>query len=84
MAISAPVEYLGFSVGDCYISIPDGNLILSKESIIFSVTYRTSRSEYPFKSASFECRYVQDGDNPFSQSYHYLKTLPEFSDAVDC
>lgn len=25
-----------------------------------------------------------DGDNFIAQAYEYLKTLPEFSDAVDC
>jgi hypothetical protein len=24
------------------------------------------------------------GENPIKQAYHYLKTLPEFSDAEDC
>ena len=42
-------------------------------------------TDNPFFSEDFiSCAYDINGENPFKQAYKYLKTLPEFSDAVDC
>jgi len=30
------------------------------------------------------CDYDINGENPIKQAYLYLKTLPEFADAIDC
>jgi hypothetical protein len=38
----------------------------------------------PVEAQSYSCAYDLTGDNAFAQAYNYLKTLPEFIDAVDC
>ena len=38
----------------------------------------------PFDSMEVTYPYDLEGPNPIKQAYLYLKSLPEFADAVDC
>jgi hypothetical protein len=38
----------------------------------------------PISSDVVSAPYNLDGVNPFEQAYLYLKTLPDFANAVDC
>jgi hypothetical protein len=37
-----------------------------------------------FSDVDYQCAYSLDGKNPIKQAYEYLKTLDNFSSAVDC
>lgn len=56
----------------------------SKESISFNVRSYKSIDFPAFADQVFSCNYVASGDSPLAQAYEYIKTLPEFSDAIDC
>ena len=53
------------------------------DSMTFGVSYRATQSSDPFSSDVFSCDYDSSGDDPITQAYAYLKTLNEFSGAVE-
>ncbi len=55
-----------------------------KDKISFQVRSHKEKGLPYFSDVSFESSYALDGANPIKQAYEYLKTLPEFADAVDC
>ena len=58
---------------------------LSKEHTSFVVCYYVSASSKTAADRQVNsCPYNLEGENPIKQAYEHLKTLPEFSDAVDC
>lgn len=59
--------------------------IQNKDQMSFNVKVFVSKEQnLPFEMLAFSCVYDIQGDNPIHQAYKYVKTLPEFSDAVDC
>jgi hypothetical protein len=50
------------------------------------ITYKLfkSQSEKELVEKVIQFSIDLDGPNPIKQAYQFLKTLPEFSDAVDC
>lgn len=58
--------------------------VTGKAKISFSVFYFVEAHQRAFHETAHECAYVMSGENPIKQAYEYLKTLPEFADAVDC
>ena len=48
--------------------------------IVYSDAGKTSAVEAKF----IEFNYNINGESPIKQAYLYLKTLPEFADAIDC
>lgn len=58
--------------------------VAGKTKISFSVFYSVEEHQTAFHETSHECAYEMSGENPIKQAYEYLKTLPEFADAVDC
>lgn len=59
--------------------------IQNKDQMSFNVKVFVSKEQnLPFEMLAFSCVYDIQGDNPIRQAYKYVKTLPEFSDAVDC
>jgi hypothetical protein len=56
-----------------------------KDVIKFNIkSYKDSTETTPFATIDFGCKYEMDGTNPFAQAYKFVKTLPEFADAIDC
>jgi|694.fasta_scaffold97929_3 hypothetical protein len=73
---------------DFAITVPNAywrvhNVRLTKTAIEFSVSGYANTDAFPFKSLNYACAYSPVGENPFRQAYLYLKTLPEWADAVD-
>lgn len=67
---------------DAYLRV--GKVTATKNLSTVELSYYKNNS-----SPSLITRYLTftldlDGPNPIKQAYLYLKTLPEFSDAVDC
>lgn len=71
-------------INDCYIVVE--NLTGSKSNVNFSVViYKTSdKSEViDSKLYSFIPNVEENSSNFIKQCYNYLKTLPEYADAID-
>jgi hypothetical protein len=56
----------------------------SKITSIATVLIRKSSSSQILKTQIAEFSIDLEGPNPIKQAYLHLKSLPEFSDAVDC
>ena len=56
----------------------------TKQEIHAAVTAFEKPNGAALFTEDYVCSIDLDGPNPIKQAYEYLKTLPEFSDAVDC
>lgn len=84
MALKKSVETnFGLTVKDSYIRV-EGIRIVEKNKLQFQVRYSVDEIHPHFQDVEYSCMYEIDGQNPFKQAYEYLKTLSEFSGAVDC
>jgi len=82
MALQFTHLHLGILVPDCYARI--ASFAGSKESLQFTLEYKSSHDQPAYTSSSFFCDLGLDGPNPIKQAYEHLKTLPEFEGAEDC
>lgn len=74
----------GITVTDAYLRV-ENVIINSKIQIAFHLGSYVNPNNLPsFTSRSFVCSYDIFGDNPIKQAYLYVKSLPEYADAVDC
>ena len=78
------------TVSSAYAKI-EGILLLNKTSISFKVRFYNDdtlpnvTSIVPFfTEEGFSCSYDLTKTNPIEQAYLYIKTLPEFINAIDC
>jgi hypothetical protein len=85
MAFSRAIDTSwGISVPDAYCRIEAVSLV-NKNTISFHLRSYAVAEGFPFFTEQIlSCDYNLDDPNPIKQAYEYLKTLPEFSDAVDC
>lgn len=83
MAIKNIVETVfGIKVEEAYLRVEFPTI--NKDSMSFNLRKYVS-TELPFFSEDMiTCDYDIEGSNPYAQAYNYLKTLDEYSDAVDC
>lgn len=81
MALILSVDFKGIEVKDAYVKIPiyqgDNNLLA------FAVTYHAKKGEKAFDVKDFQCQLDLNGPNSLKQAYLFLKSLPEFSAAID-
>lgn len=73
----------GIEVKDAYLRV-DQLSLSGKENITFKVNSYKNKELPSFEENFYGCAYDLNGDNPIKQAYLHLKTLPEFTDAVDC
>lgn len=74
----------GFTADDAYFRVEEVKLV-GKDKIAFSVRGYKDDSGLPaFEDRSLSCDYDIEGKNPIAQAYDYLKSLPEFANAIDC
>lgn len=74
----------GIEVENAYSRIENVTLT-AKDKITFLVRSYVSNDGVPFFTEKVSgCAYDINGENPIKQAYLHLKTLPEFTDAVDC
>jgi hypothetical protein len=74
----------GIEVKDAYLRVESQKLI-NKSAVEFEVVcYADNQQTVSFSKSHFISPYDLNGDNPFKQAYEHIKTLPQFSDAVDC
>jgi hypothetical protein len=83
MAMKKNIETnFGFEIQNAYIRVE--SVRIEKNKIQFQVRKSVDGIKPHFSDTSYECAYALDGDNPIKQAYTHLKTLPEFSGAIDC
>lgn len=70
------------SIPNVYIRID--NISGGKLFLNITASYKKGVDQEPFKTFTFSFAPTLDGANFIAQGYDYLKTLPEFADAVDC
>ena len=73
----------GFEATAAYITC-DGIRLGGKYQMGFNVRSAKEKGLPNFSDVSYDAPYDIEGANPFKQAYEFLKTLPEFADAVDC
>lgn len=73
----------GLEVVDAYHRV-ESVLLQSKGQLAFLVRSYFDPTKPFVTDQGMTCPYEITGDNPMKQAYLYLKTLPEFADAVDC
>ena len=73
----------GLDVADAYHRV-EGLSFESKDKIKFQVPASVDGIKPHFSDDAYSCAYDLNGDNPIKQAYGHLKTLSEFSGAVDC
>jgi len=79
---SIPTIY-GIKIEDAYHRV-EGIKLDSKTSISFTVSSYADKTKQAISSQPYSCEYDLDGDNPITQAYDFLKTLPEFESSEDC
>ena len=95
MALQKTIQITGTSIiTDGTVSIPgadqtvDFDAYVKVESISGTKNALMVKMVFSNGTASFERNYgftpAMDGPNFIKQAYQFLKTLPEFSNAVDC
>lgn len=73
----------GIVVEDAYCRVSSiGSL--DKEIMIVVIQHSIDSTSKAFTINSISIPYDIEGENPIAQAYEHLKTLPEYSDAVDC
>ena len=73
----------GFEVLNAYHRV-EGLHLIDKKTIAFRFHVYKDLSFNSFNEKAFSCSYDINGENPIKQAYLHIKTLPEFTDAVDC
>ena len=73
----------GLNVPDAYHRVENVQLA-GKNSIFFQLRTYKDPQKPSFNTTAFDAPYDLEGPNPIKQAYLYLKTLPEFADAIDC
>jgi hypothetical protein len=82
MALMANFQVNGIMVNGGYIKVQD--LFCTKDRIEAGVGFKASSSDLPVKIEKYNFIPDMDGGNFIKQTYEYLKTLPEFTGAIDC
>ena len=67
---------------DAYIRID--SIKASKTELLLTVLFLTEKDKTVFEGKNYTIPFNLEGANVLIQGYEYLKTLPEFADAVDC
>jgi hypothetical protein len=84
MALKKNIDsQFGITINDAYIRVENITFDASKAMMFFVRTY--AKQNFPSLSEQqMILAYDMNGANPYVQAYEHLKTLPEFTGAVDC
>jgi hypothetical protein len=84
MAIQSSIETeFGLHLPAAYIKIYS-TATTCKEVLIFSTNIHADKNYPAISQRQYVCPLDLDGPNHIKQAYLYLKTLPEFANAIDC
>jgi hypothetical protein len=77
-----PIEDAVITTEPLYIKV--SSITGNKLNLTATVTFTSQATGTVVATKSYQFPLDLNGDNPIKQTYEYLKTLPEFSDATDC
>lgn len=84
MALKKTITIFGdIEVKNAYLRVENVS-IFEKTKLVFSIVGRKTAESQIINSNSYNCQYDIDGENPIKQAYIHAKSLPEYSDAIDC
>lgn len=84
MALKKTVDSkFGIEIVNAYHKV-DNVILNTKETITFDVVSYAETKSGEVERNQHICHYDLNGENPFKQAYAHLKTLSEFTDAIDC
>ena len=72
----------GISISNAYIRVE--NVTVDKLQMTWKLAYYVEPGKPAFQSDMRSGDYNIQGNNPIAQAYISMKTMPEFSDAIDC
>lgn len=85
MALTKDTKFKGITIPSAYIRV--NNFSGNKDNIAFNVGFYGSADENGqremFEQKAYQCAYVLNGENAVKQAYEHLKTLPEFTGALE-
>lgn len=84
MALTQGFKFKGISVDSAYLRVSMVTILPGNTSMEFHVSLSAGPQEIPFDSVGMSCFYDIDGANPVEQAYAYVKSLPEYQEAIDC
>jgi hypothetical protein len=82
MAFQQSFSFNGINVSDGYIKV--SFVAGGKNKLAAQLDYSVGQQFQVVQTKSVDFIPDMDGGNFIKQAYQFLKTLPEFSDAVDC
>lgn len=82
MALQKTVKYKDIEIKNAYIKV--AGFSGDKNRLQAVVTIQAAPEKQVIDTTQFTVPYVLDGENPIKQAYEYIKTLPEYENAVDC
>lgn len=82
MALTSNYLFNGITVSQAYVKVK--SIVGDKNVVGVDVAFSADSTEQPFTYKGYEFTPDLNGPNFIQQAYEYLKTLPEFADAVDC
>lgn len=83
MALKKTIDFRGLQIVDAYITIEMTTILSGNQDMELRIGYWLPGQDTQFHAEKYTCPYELSGDNPISQGYVYLKTLPEFEGCVD-
>lgn len=84
MALKKTITIFGdIEVKNAYLRVENVS-IFEKTKLVFSIVGRKTAESQIISSSSYNSEYDIDGENPIKQAYIHAKSLPEYSDAIDC
>jgi hypothetical protein len=72
----------GLTVDSAYCTVGQISVV-KKDKSVFTFITRAAKDKALLEESTHSFDYDIEGENPIKQAYEYLKTLPEFADAVD-
>ena len=84
MALKKTIESnFGLQIPNAYHRVGRIQIVNKSEMTFVVNAFVDDKSDIPVESKSYNCEYVLSGNNAIAQAYNYLKTLEEFSTALD-
>lgn len=84
MALQSDVKFNGSTISGAYTRVVMPCIRVDKKSMSFVAQSSGKAGGDLISAFDSICAYDIDGENPFSQAYSFLKTLPDFEGATDC
>jgi hypothetical protein len=82
IVLQAKTQFGTIEVPNCYVRVSnvDVSKVEGSARVVFLKTANGGILQEVYHTFSYDI----EGPNPIKQAYQFLKTLPEFADAVDC